>query len=259
MAENFMSAHSILRQEKMKNKNENTSNISITNIQNENNEFRNNVYGYGEVYYNFDKKKFVKNINGMTKLFIALGTLDSRYDNKKNMEKKNLLHYVHIPLNVPKEKKKILNKNEDVIKIEGDITNENDNKDDKNIKLHTDFTSMKNLIAGDTFLLHSNWIESQQSEILFNVENIAVNENVKLFIAGQINNNKNENFIEIYRHEGLERDYQNSTTNTNNLRILKEIIGKNVNKISVGGNNNAVCVKYMGSIGGLWPTPQVRT
>ena len=275
MAENFMSAHSILRQEKKRteNLNNNNSNTTITNII-QNNAFE-NVYGNGVVYYNFDKKKFVKSINGMTKLFIALGTLDSRYDNKKNMEKKNLLHYVHIPLNIPKEKKKTLNKNENVIMIESDVTTENDDKDNKNKKLHTDFTSMKNLIAGDTFLLHSNWIESQQYEVLSVYEKKKENDhnsfdsyrqskNEKLFISGEINNNKNENFIQIYRDEytGGEK-HQKNTSNSNNLRILEEIEGKNENKNknknSVQRNNNAVCVKYMGSIGGLWPTPQVRT
>lgn len=279
MAENFMSAHSILRQEKIKNKteNENTLNGTIENII-ENNGF--DLHGNGEVFYNFDKKKFVRSINGMTKFLIALGTLNSRFDNEKNSEKKTILHYVHIPVNIPKEKKKLLdNKNYNVRKIESDVKSEIDNKDNSEMKLNTELTSMKNLIAGDTFLLHSNWIESQQSEILNDVEikkknkhnflsdkntiEKIKNKNEKLFISGKINNNKNEKFIKISQNDQnleIKAEYSiNDDTNNNNLRVQEDIVGENKNKNLVTGDSSAVCVKYMGSIGGLWPTPQVRS
>ena len=298
MAENFMTFHSILRQEINIRKNGikndiNSNNQTTLNEGNQlsnilvKNDFENskNFYGNGEVFYNFDKKTFIKNINGMTKFFIALGTLDSRFDDEQILGKKTILHYVHIPSTLPKNKNVLLNNDENMLPVKNEIINENN---DVNYNKKNDFTSIKQLYVGDTFLLHSDWIESQQSETLINTENyknidtklfddkiiLEKNENVneKLFISGKVNNNKNENFLKISQEEIIRVNDQKSgiktKNSTNYLRIhdetllenenVKESENVNENK-NIKKNVNAVCVKFMGNIGGLWPTPQVRT
>ena len=78
-----------------------------------------------------------------------------------------------------------------------------------------------------------------------------------------MNNNKNEKFIKISQNDQnleIKAEYSiNDDTNNNNLRVQEDIVGENKNKNLVTGDSSAVCVKYMGSIGGLWPTPQVRS
>ena len=306
MAENFMTLHSILRENNnsikkiLKNK-INLNNQTASNIDNKlpNIVVKNHIENYrsfqgtgnGEVFYNFDKKKFIKNINGMTKFFIALGTLDSRYDEEQVVEKKRVLHYIHIPSTIPIDENIFSHKNENMLKIKNEIINSNNNFD--NNKNHSykkattprwksEFTSIMNLVAGDTFLLHSNWIESQQSEMLINNENYQINDanildnkntkkinqNEKLFISGKINNNKNKNFLKFLDKEITKTNDSKLkikiANSTRYLRIEEKILiekekEKEKENRSTEKNDNTVCVKYMGNIGGLWPTPQART
>ena len=108
-----MTAHSSKRQhmKRMSNVFRNEKNLSnqVTDRNelsrtSDKNEIGNRIFqnsdGNGEVFLNFDKKKFVKNINGMTKFFIALGVLDSRFDNDQISDQETILHYIHIPLNL---------------------------------------------------------------------------------------------------------------------------------------------------------------
>ena len=297
-----MTSHSILRENKnsfkkiLKNKinlnNQTASNIDnqLSNIvvKNHRENFR-NFQGNGEVFFNFDKKKFIKNINGMTKFFIALGTLDSRYDEEQVVEKKRVLHYIHIPTTIPIEENIFFHRNENENKNENINSNNNfDNNKNHSYKKvipnrrNSEFTSIKNLVPGDTFLLHSNWIESQQSEILFNNENYQINEanihdsnntkkinqNEKLFISGKINNNKNKKFLKFSDEEikkvndlKLKLKIANSTRylRMEGNVLIEETKEKEKDNGSMEKNDNTVCVKYMGNIGGLWPTPQART
>ena len=96
MAENFLTAHSIIREQKIAEYNLKIEQNSTINIDDKIQSKRN--FGHGEVFYNFDKKKFVGKLNGFTKLLIALGTLNSPFDNfySNYTDKKNILHYVYI-------------------------------------------------------------------------------------------------------------------------------------------------------------------
>ena len=93
MAENFMTHHSIRRKIINDEKNSSIKNRK-NNISEKNDTSREE--NDSEVFFNFDNKKFIKSLNGMTKFFVALGSLDSRSQNF-NDTKTNILHYVHIP------------------------------------------------------------------------------------------------------------------------------------------------------------------
>ena len=220
--------------------------------------------GNEEVYYNFDKEKFIGNLNGMTKFFVALGSLDSRLDSV-NLETKKELHYVHIPRFVRTSENKLKSNLEGRVR-EGDI--------------NFDFN---NLNSGDTFVLESKWIKVEQSELIAN--NIKTE---KKFINGIINRNNNirdkKDNIKIkdkngkmllFTHVLFNKNNSIEKINENNTDIKKNfdqysnnnnnIYNNNVNYVRDSNNDNdnnvksvaSVCVKYMGSLGGIWPTPQV--
>ena len=127
------------------------------------------------------------------------------------------------------------------------------------------------LVAGDTFLLEPFFLEIQQTEnLLFSKkENIA-----KLFVSGIINDKKNNFFPPGILQTNLMNKKQKNTSiksefTSNNTSKTSEIDTKSgtlslrVNDINyskeVNTNSvNSVCVKFMGNIGGNWPTPQVR-
>lgn len=211
---------------------------------------------YSEVFFNFDNEKFIKSLNGMTKFFVALGSSDFTSQINPNKTKINILHYVHVPNNVRTPEIKTLRQNG---------------------KFNTDYIGFSKFVVGDTFMLQSNSLESQQTENLSFTEK----ENVeKLFVSGVINSKKNAFFVhEIKQNNLMYKKYQNTETfidnefasnktskmeeapskfDTKSRTLSKAINNTILNDFNTNNKKSAVCVKFMGNIGGNWPTPQVR-
>ena len=73
------------------------------------------------------QKKFVGKINGFTKFLIALGTLNSPYDEKIKITNSTILHYVHIPNIVRTHMQKTIRKNEQKNVVSSAIDNDGNN------------------------------------------------------------------------------------------------------------------------------------
>jgi hypothetical protein len=248
MAENFMTEHSKIRKKKYVEPIYYETNATTTNVNTSLaiKFFTGNIEPQKiedeEVYYNFDKEKFIGNLNGMTKFFVALGSLDSRLFTG-NLESKKEFHYVHIP--------RFVSTHENFL--------ESSSVDRVRKGLNFD---LKKLNYGDTFYLESNWVKLEQSELLSNSIKTE-----KKFVNGIINRNDAKKDKKLLIQ---------STVITSNERNSTEKKDKNNEKIVQNFNNNSninslsntdiddrvrpsVCVKYMGTLGGNWPTPQVRT
>jgi hypothetical protein len=177
MSENFMTSHSILRQQ-------------------------NRLSNSNHVIYNFDKDNFISDLKGVTKLMIMLGTININNKISSNLSSYittnvNKASYIHIPMN------SIYNQHLDSL-VEGD-------------------TLLLNIDDSDEIIMHD-------LSISIPIENrfISINNDKRLLRS---NNNIHNNSL-IYNNRKL-----NNNNNNNN-------------------NNEEECVKVMGSIGGIWPTPQ---
>jgi hypothetical protein len=254
MAENFMTEHSKIRKKR------NVGPIYVEPIYNKTNTtttyvntslaikfFTGNIEPQKiedeEVYYNFDKEKFIGNLNGMTKFFVALGSLDSRLF-KGNLESKKELHYVHIP--------RFVSTTENIL--------ESSSVDSLRKELNFD---LKKLNYGDTFYLESNWVKLEQSELLSN--NVKTE---KKFVNGIINrSNAKKDKKLLIQSTVINSNEKNSTEkkDKNSEKIVRYLDNNsNIDSLSNThiediGVRPSVCVKYMGNLGGNWPTPQVRT
>ena len=263
MAENFMAQHSILREKNILENSikKNTSSTITINSNNNNNVSNNNIFSHKEVFYNFDKKKFIGKLNGFTKFLISLGTLNSPNDNfySKKIDEKNILHYVYIPSIVRTTNEVSQKKKEENLKIfdESELFDKkNDFNTDKNFNLN-------NLISGDTFLLKSKWIESQQTEILSQ-------NNKNLFISGKLNLNKNQNFNNFYCGNEEKKKIRKSDNKTmiienknNDISSVSITSSSSLSSLSSlsssssSSSSSSVCVKFIDHVGGVWPTTQV--
>jgi DNA-dependent RNA polymerase auxiliary subunit epsilon len=206
MAETFMTQHSVLRKKnQLRNKNENKS------------EDKKNLKNH-EMFYNFDNINFIKQLNGVTKLMVALGTIESPYNNK-NYQKNTKLNYIYMPVNIIKEK------------------NSKTFNEKKNFEININF------VYGDTFMLDNISVMSKQVELLHPL----INDTNKLFINAKFESR-------------VRRNLKNNNDSIKNMSKIDSKIEKisSVVPISSASTSNPVCVKYLGSIGGIWPTPQVE-
>ena len=255
MAENFLTAHSIIREKNiaeynLKIEQNSTINIDDKNYSGKIQSKRN--FGHGEVFYNFDKKKFVGKLNGFTKLLIALGTLNSPFDNfySNYTDNKNILHYVYVTPTV---------RTGNNLMKENVYEDKNDNKFDFNLN---------NLVIGDSFLLKSKFIESQQTEIL----STKINKIENFFTSGKITvGSNNEILSQISSLRNLDElsDKTENLINKNEEKTEEKHDTKNIltdlsmkNKLNNDNKDKdiktaSLCVKFAGHIGGVWPTPQV--
>jgi hypothetical protein len=251
MAENFMTEHSKIRKKRNTQPiyNGTTINLNISHSMNFVTENIGKAQKNDEVYYNFDKEKFIGNLNGMTKFFVALGSLDSRLV-VGNIESRKELHYVHIP--------RFVRTGENFLKLNSA----------ESLRKGLNF-DLEELNYGDTFYLESNWIILQQSELLS--KNIKTE---KKFINGIINTNKDKNFKKDEKEKLIKQSSvitfnENKTTekkDENDGKIVRYLV--DTSNIVFPSNTDAdteslrigpsVCVKYMGTLGGHWPTPQVN-
>ena len=266
MAENFLTAHSIIREKNINeynSKNKLNSTINIAEKKNSGKTQTIKKSGHGEVFYNFDKKKFVGKLNGFTKFLIALGTLNSPFDNfySNYTDEKNILHYIYITSTV-RTSNQLMKSNI--------FEDKNDNQFDFNLN---------NLVIGDTFLLESKFIESQQTEIL----STKINKIEKFFTSGKIVVGKKNNFLplesSVKNFKNFDEFFNNSVKiikindekkeeKNNKINIVTDInIKNNINKNDFNKNDftnddknkrvSSVCVQFAGHIGGTWPTVQV--
>ena len=261
MAENFLTAHSIIREKNTDEYNLNNKVNSTINIDEKKYSGKTQIRkksGHGEVFYNFDKKKFVGKLNGFTKLLIALGTLNSPFDNfySNYTDEKNILHYIYITPTVRTSNQLMSN---------NIFEDKNDNQFDFNLN---------NLVIGDSFLLESKFIESQQTEIL----STKINRIEKFFTSGKIVFGKNNKFLpplsSVKNFENFD-EFSESTENiiklndekkeenNNKIKFVTDIKMKNnfnENDFNNDDKNKkvaSVCVRFAGHIRGTWPTVQV--
>ena len=197
MAENFMTAHSSLRQAGR------LAAINSTDVA-------------GEVYYNFDNPRFVKELNGVTKLIVALGTVGSLvpvggsladpYSEVPLNRRIKALHYAYIPPHtrlgdgrVPtvSGQRGSLGDVNDTTTTSGSTSSSHSRSSTlgsgsgrtgvthPNPSHPTDVglgVKISDLRPGDTFLLRHEWVQSQQSEVLWPVQVYAK----KMFVSGQV-------------------------------------------------------------------------
>ena len=239
-------------------------------------------FGQGHIIYNFDKKQFLRKLNGFTKFLIAIGTINS--PNEKNIFSNSgnfgssVLHYVHIPTIVRTAIDQKDNKN-DYNNNRGQYLKNKNKKD-------YFFLDLNNLVRGDTFLVQNSMILEHEIEVMYPIKK-EINE---LFIGGKINNEfNNQNFnlfsnspnylgeinINIYNRDNRTQitnlNSINKKTHKNTIEINAEI--SSVSPASTGFSNSpgigsagfsdssssSVCVRFGGHVGGLWPSPQVNS
>ena len=206
MAENVMAQHSILRESNR------LANIS-------------SLQTAGQVFYNFDNKRFVAQLNGVTKLLVALGTIGAVFPNKMEdvneeilreipYEKKvKVLHYTHIPLSSSlvvadgiKEYSVLHNTLRNVSIHHSSSTYQKlKNKYLLDAKLQSNL-KVQDLIMDDVFLLPFNVIETQQSEIIWPIAGTS------LFITGTPSQGAGHRIVREYVHENNEDSITNKTS-----------------------------------------------
>lgn len=175
MSENFMTSHSILREQ-------------------------NRLSNSNHIIYNFDKENFINDLNGVTKLMILLGTINSySYINNSDLSSShittnvNKASYIHLPIN--------------------SMYNQH----------------LNSLTEGDTLLVNINDLEELIEQDLSS----------SIPLENRLISIKND-----------KRLLRNNNNNSNRLIYNPRKLNNNINK------NKEECVKVMGSIGGIWPTPQ---
>ena len=304
MAENFMTAHSSLRRSGL------LANINSTAVG-------------GEAYYNFDNPRFVKELNGLTKLIVALGTvgalvpaggsLASEYAALPMSRRVKALHYAYIPRHTRlgggsagtgdgtggggsgRQRPAFSDSINATATATATTTASSSSSDTAgSVGRPTTVTTsdppspvdlkISDLRPGDTFLLRPEWAQVQQTEVLWPVQVYAK----KMFMGGQLSlggygEGRGREGGRGLRGGGRGRrrlagsgyGYVNGTEGMGGDAGVGVGggMGGGVSDHSDNPPNSLwrpphphtssppprvadVCVRYQGSVGGEWPTPQ---